>query len=497
MKYSFSLLSICILSFIIVFSCSTEEEESVAPVVQTPQPEPEPEPVEYTLTVSAAVGGAVSTEGGTYDEGTEVTFSATPSDGYRFTGWEGSDSTNESLTISLNSNQTYQALFELIPIDSDSDGVIDSEDAWPYNSFLTYDDWGESKDEYSELFYTSDISELDIEGMIKDFRMIEDNLGKFGGEFYFIGTDIDAALELAQTYCTRKVERGQLFYYNGNSIPDGYTLEQIHSACVCEMMAPHAPTDWTDTNGDFFTNDLANYVGIFERYRRAKAEGSFTGGGIANRNLNLRGAYYTSPQGYDPLTYKEGTPPWAYLEFLLIEFVPYIYAIYNDSRETFTDVTGNTKRIGGGPDWISGGRNFFLNYIIRKWHNDGIYTLPSWAPNNITQNLRAYMSDVMSKVQDQYQTCPNFRLEDLFSTGVPPNGSCTYYELGAWAHAYLSHKVDNPYVFTEVLMPKVNELGFDNAFQETFDLDFDQLNSEFKDFLSLPLEQQLEIIPDI
>ena len=36
------------------------------------------------------------------------------------------------------------------------------------------------------------------------------------------------------------------------------------------------------------------------------------------------------------------------------------------------------------------------------------------------------MSDVMSKVQDQYQTCPNFRLEDLFSTGVPPNGSCTY-----------------------------------------------------------------------
>jgi hypothetical protein len=497
MKYSLPLLSICILSFIIVFSCSTEEEESVAPVVQTPQPEPEPEPVEYTLTVSAAVGGAVSTEGGTYDEGTEVTFSATPSDGYRFTGWEGSDSTNESLTISLNSNQTYQALFELIPIDSDSDGVIDSEDAWPYNSFLTYDDWGESKDEYSELFYTSDISELDIEGMIKDFRMIEDNLGKFGGEFYFIGTDIDAALELAQTYCTRKVERGQLFYYDGNSIPNGYTLEQIHSACVCEMMAPHAPTDWTDTNGDFFTNDLANYVGIFERYRRAKAEGSFTGGGIANRNLNLRGAYYTSPQGYDPLTYKEGTPPWAYLEFLLIEFVPYIYAIYNDSRETFTDVTGNTKRIGGGPDWISGGRNFFLNYIIRKWHNDGVYTLPSWAPNNITQNLRAYMSDVMSKVQDQYQTCPNFRLEDLFSTGVPPNGSCTYYELGAWAHAYLSHKVDNPYVFTEVLMPKVNELGFDNAFQETFDLDFDQLNSEFKDFLSLPLEQQLEIIPDI
>ena len=45
------------MSFVIVQSCSTEEEESVAPVVQTPQPEPEPDPVEYSLTVSAADGG--------------------------------------------------------------------------------------------------------------------------------------------------------------------------------------------------------------------------------------------------------------------------------------------------------------------------------------------------------------------------------------------------------------------------------------------------------
>ncbi len=101
MKYSLSLLSICILSFILVYSCSTEEEESVAPVVQTPQPEPEPEPEEYTLTVTAGEGGTVSTDGGTYDEGTEVTISASANEGYRFTGWEGNDSTNESLTITL------------------------------------------------------------------------------------------------------------------------------------------------------------------------------------------------------------------------------------------------------------------------------------------------------------------------------------------------------------------------------------------------------------
>ena len=54
MKFSLSLISICILSFILVYSCSTEEEEdSVTPVSVAP--------VEYTLTVSAAEGGTVST----------------------------------------------------------------------------------------------------------------------------------------------------------------------------------------------------------------------------------------------------------------------------------------------------------------------------------------------------------------------------------------------------------------------------------------------------
>jgi uncharacterized repeat protein (TIGR02543 family) len=72
--------------------------------------------IQFTLAVSASNGGTVSTEGGDFEEGTEVTITATANAGYRFTGWEGSDSTSESLTVTLNSDQTYQALFELIPV---------------------------------------------------------------------------------------------------------------------------------------------------------------------------------------------------------------------------------------------------------------------------------------------------------------------------------------------------------------------------------------------
>ena len=72
-KFSFSVLTITILSFLLIYSCSTEEEELTPPtsIVQTPEPEP-PATTQYTLEVTDGEGGMVSTEGGTFDKETEV-----------------------------------------------------------------------------------------------------------------------------------------------------------------------------------------------------------------------------------------------------------------------------------------------------------------------------------------------------------------------------------------------------------------------------------------
>ena len=68
-RLSFSFLAIAILSFIIVHSCSSEEDDTIAPnEVQTPEPEP-PAPTQYSLTVTSGEGGTVSTEGGAYMKG--------------------------------------------------------------------------------------------------------------------------------------------------------------------------------------------------------------------------------------------------------------------------------------------------------------------------------------------------------------------------------------------------------------------------------------------
>ena len=107
--YSFAfILSV----FLIIYSCSADEDTTPPPQVQQPTPEPEPEISQFTLTVTAGEGGTVSTEGGTYDEGTEVTISATPEEGYEFVGWEGSDSTEASLTLNIEANISIEANFE-------------------------------------------------------------------------------------------------------------------------------------------------------------------------------------------------------------------------------------------------------------------------------------------------------------------------------------------------------------------------------------------------
>jgi hypothetical protein len=115
MKKLYLLPILTLIVFVLIYSCSTEEEDTTPPtsVVATPEPE-RPAPTQYTLTVTAGEGGTVSSEGGTYDEGTEVTITATPDEGYEFIGWEGSDSDSNSLTVTLNGNTTVQAIFSLI-----------------------------------------------------------------------------------------------------------------------------------------------------------------------------------------------------------------------------------------------------------------------------------------------------------------------------------------------------------------------------------------------
>ena len=123
MKKALLPITVVIMLSVYIYSCSSDDDDSGASsVVQTPEPET-PAPIKYTLTVSAGEGGSVSTEGGTYDEGTEIKVTATPSSGYIFSGW--SDGSNDlQISITLNSNTSLSANFTKLNINTNYESPI-------------------------------------------------------------------------------------------------------------------------------------------------------------------------------------------------------------------------------------------------------------------------------------------------------------------------------------------------------------------------------------
>jgi uncharacterized repeat protein (TIGR02543 family) len=75
---------------------------------------------EFNLVVGVTEGGNVNTSGGTYDENTTVSITATPIEGYFFTGWTGNATGNENpLSVTITGNVNITANFmQYIYLDS-------------------------------------------------------------------------------------------------------------------------------------------------------------------------------------------------------------------------------------------------------------------------------------------------------------------------------------------------------------------------------------------
>ena len=100
-----ALYSLCL----VLFFCSNDEETQ-APTNTVQTTTPEPVITQYTLTLTASEGGSVSA-GGTFDDGTSVSITATLAEGYEFVGWEGSDEITNSISITLSADTSLTALF--------------------------------------------------------------------------------------------------------------------------------------------------------------------------------------------------------------------------------------------------------------------------------------------------------------------------------------------------------------------------------------------------
>jgi len=87
--------------------------------------------VVFNLEVSSGDGGSVDSSGGSFESGSTITLTATPEQEYVFVGWTGTDSTDNPLTLLVNSNQTITANFEKrkypLAINIDGEGTVTEE----------------------------------------------------------------------------------------------------------------------------------------------------------------------------------------------------------------------------------------------------------------------------------------------------------------------------------------------------------------------------------
>ena len=90
----------------------------------------DPERFTLTVQVNPADGGSVSPASGTFDEGTQVTLTATPAQGYAFLYWSGAvNGSDNPATLTMTSDKAITAVFSMT--DSDGDGVPDLTDQCP------------------------------------------------------------------------------------------------------------------------------------------------------------------------------------------------------------------------------------------------------------------------------------------------------------------------------------------------------------------------------
>ena len=94
------------LSLLFLLTCAKEDS-------QNPNTPPSDLTKQYNLTVSSGEGGSVSTAGGTFPSGAQVNITATPSEGYSFSGWS-NGSTDNPISVILNSNTSITANFQVI-----------------------------------------------------------------------------------------------------------------------------------------------------------------------------------------------------------------------------------------------------------------------------------------------------------------------------------------------------------------------------------------------
>ena len=439
----------------ILISCSKGDSSDSSEIDSSPE-------ITFNITISSKEGGSVDIQSGTYNAGTKLKLTATPDEGYIFSGWS-NGSTENPLTITIDSNLTITASFERVEEPSTVANYLGTR--CKEVSYASIPDANYTEGDYSYYTYGWQLDGTDQNSCVNSYQGVSSD-----------GVDlVEAVLSDA------KDKLGQIVPINAWIFHS--QLSNIDTIC-----SDYRP----------FTDDLSCFdLGVIAA--ATVTQYVLHNGGEFKLSEHFWGDEEQNGNGYKV----------AYHEYFHVH--QNSHKFYFEETQNFGINMSQFRKVDEnkgvnlvGPVWLEEGGAEFTGV----WYS----SLKGWVDykeiwTNYLDEARSVISDAASRgdivsLRD-YET--RYTIEEVESSQNPtgtPREFAYAYSAGGLAHIYLIKKgktnldnvVSNYYLnIAELERDHVGE-GYKYAFEEYFGMPIDDFYAEFDEFMLKPREEQMSIL---
>lgn len=210
----------------------------------------------------------------------------------------------------------------------------------------------------------------------------------------------------------------------------------------------------------------------FELYRQKGVEGQFGAGinGAAGDGYHLMISAY--PAYFDPDDNEQ---------FYGWKMPIHEYFHITQLAHTARYEQRNTELMG--PVWfIEGTASFMTDWLFFKLQQEGTLQILDGRAFDLIDDFARRLRHARSWWAEGNRLAPEGDF-DLFGN------------VGPWTTAYLLHSIDDIRALEDKFYPVLRELGFEGAFEQTFNMSVQEFEVLFDQFMNKPVEEQLEILP--
>jgi len=320
----------------------------------------------------------------------------------------------------------------------------------------------------AKLYFAGDIP-TEVHSRVEyAFSLVQEKLGKYPVEVYFVGTDENEKDKLSNLFCDNREKAG-------NFDPTTFNSFRNFDDCM----------NFIDER--YFSMYLES--GLETEQRGFQASGNKGHNGQFEQLYHL--LIWSKPIGFE-VENGEGYSQ----EFggVFHEYWHVFQMAHMDFYNCSDKVTRSSCRfdfekidylVGG--VWLQEGTAVFKEKtILEEQFKIG--------------NLTNIHGDLLQELNNQYfdgqramEQCPGMSIRDI--TYQDPCSQAAY-GWGAWAAAYLAHRVNDPYIFENVYYPELKKLGDPElVFTNTFGMTRDEFFADFDSWIYLSEEERKIVIP--